>query len=182
MSMERHLDYQFKIAFVGSASVGKTSTILRFTTNTFRDNYIPTLGVGFAKKMVSVQEKRASLQIWDMGAQDHLGKIRANYFGGARGVVFVYDITKQETFDELINWKEEVDEHLSGYSILVAANKLDLKTQRKVSSRKGNNLAKKFDGKYIEISAKTGEKVEDAFQLIASLAITKLHEEFDLKD
>jgi small GTP-binding protein len=180
--MERRLDYQFKIAFVGSASVGKTSTILRFTTNTFRDNYIPTLGVGFAKKMVSVQDKRASLQIWDMGAQDHLGKIRANYFGGARGVVFVYDITKQKTFDELINWKAEVDERLSGYCILVAANKLDLKKQRKVSSKKGIGLAKKFEGEYMEISAKTGENIEEAFRLITLLAIDKLHEEFDLKD
>ena len=180
--MERHLDYQFKIAFVGSGSVGKTSTILRFTTNIFRENYIPTLGVGFAKKMISVQEKRVSLQIWDMGAQDHLGKIRANYFGGARGVVFVYDITKRETFNELMKWKAEVDEHLSGYCILIAANKLDLEDQREVSSQEGIDIAKKFDGEFIEISAKTGQNVEDAFQSIAALAITKLHEELDSND
>jgi small GTP-binding protein len=175
--VESRLDYQFKIAFVGSGAVGKTSTILRFTTNTFRENYIPTLGVGFARKILEIDQKRVSLQIWDMGAQEHLGKIRANYFGGARGVVFVYDVTRQDTFDQLIKWKAEVDEHLSGYSVLIAGNKIDLKDQREVPTKEGNKLARKFEGEHITISAKTGKNVDDAFRLIALQAIEKLQEQ-----
>jgi Ras-related protein Rab-1A len=171
------LDYQFKIAFVGSGTVGKTSTILRFTTNTFRENYIPTLGVGFAKKMVAVDEKRVSLQIWDMGAQDHLQNIRANYFGGARGVVFVYDITRHDTFDELKKWKIEVEQHLSDYCSIIVANKMDLEDQREVSSQDGEELAQDFDGVFLETSAKTGENIDEVFKSIALLAIKKLEKQ-----
>jgi small GTP-binding protein len=178
--VERRQDYQFKIAFVGSGSVGKTSTILRFTTDTFRENYIPTLGVGFARKSVDIQNKRVSLQIWDMGAQDHLGQIRANYFGGARAVVFVYDITKRYTFDELMKWKTEVDGHLTGYTRLVVGNKLDLVDYREVTYQEGLELANEFDGDYFEISAKSGLNVEGLFMEIALQSIKNLQNQIKL--
>jgi Ras-related protein Rab-1A len=111
-----------------------------------------------------------------MGAQDQLGYIRANYFGGARGVIFVYDITNRNTFNELTKWKAEVDEHLSEYCILIAANKIDLVDQRHVSFDEGLELAHDFSGEFIEISAKTGQNVDVAFEKIALSAIKKLEE------
>lgn len=177
--MKAKLDFQFKIAFVGSGSVGKTSSILRFTTNTFRENYIPTLGVGFARKIIDVDNQRVSLQIWDMGAQEHLGKIRANYFGGASGVVFVYDLTKRETFEEIMTWKDEVDEHLSSYCALVIANKMDLKDERIVTTEEGIELSLKLNGEYIETSAKTGYNIDEAFKSISRQGIKMIQERYE---
>ena len=85
--------YLLKIVTVGAQSVGKTSIIIRFSTGAFREHYSPTLGVGFAYKKMEVGEDNVNMQIWDLGSQDFLERTRANYYLGAQGVIFMYDVT-----------------------------------------------------------------------------------------
>ena len=85
--------YLLKVVTVGAQSVGKTSIIIRFSTGSFREHYSPTLGVGFAYKKMVVGEDNVNMQIWDLGSQDFLERTRANYYLGAQGVIFMYDVT-----------------------------------------------------------------------------------------
>ncbi|MEE9540152.1 MAG: Rab family GTPase [Candidatus Thorarchaeota archaeon] len=163
--------YLFKIVTVGGAAVGKTSIILRYTTGKFREYYAPTLGADFAIKSVNLDDNRVKLQIWDMGSQDFLGSVRAGFYPGSKGVLFMYDVTSQESFEELTKWKKEVDLHLKGYECLVVANKTDLKDERVVSKADGKKIAKRFGGFYLESSVKLNENVDDSFSKMAEMVL-----------
>ncbi|MHA1577980.1 MAG: Rab family GTPase [Candidatus Thorarchaeota archaeon] len=165
----------FKIAVVGSGSVGKTSTILRYTTDTFTEQYIPTLGVGLANKDVDLPEGNVRLVIWDMGGQEHLGGVRANFYKGATGVIFVYDVTQPDSFDEISDWKKEVDASLIEYESLLIANKIDLKNDKSVSREEGEQLGNEIGATYLETSAKIGLNIEEAFKIISKLMIDAFH-------
>ncbi len=163
--------YLFKIVTVGGAAVGKTSMILRYTTGKFREYYAPTLGADFAIKNVELDGNRVKLQIWDMGSQDFLGSVRAGFYPGSKGVLFMYDVTSRESFKELAKWKKEVDSHLKGYERLIVANKTDLKDERVVSKAEGKKIAERFGGIYLESSVKLNENVDDSFSKMAKMVL-----------
>ncbi len=164
--------YLFKICTVGSSAVGKTSIIIRYTTGKFREYYAPTLGADFSVKSMDIDDNKVKLQIWDLGSQDFLGHVRAGYYQGARGVVYMFDVTRTESFEERWAWKKEVDSQLKGVKALVVANKTDLDKDRKVSQEEGEDLAKKFMADYIETSVKLNMGVDDTFGVMAKLLMT----------
>ena len=86
--------YLYKICTVGSSAVGKTSIILRYTTGKFREYYTPTLGADFSVKNMIFDENKVKLQIWDLGSQDFLEAVRSGYYQGARGIIYMYDVTR----------------------------------------------------------------------------------------
>ena len=159
--------YLLKVVTVGAQSVGKTSIIIRFSTGSFREHYSPTLGVGFAYKKMVVGEDNVNMQIWDLGSQDFLERTRANYYLGAQGVIFMYDVTSWESFNELNDWKHEVDRNLEDYKAIIVANKTDLIMERVVSLEEGERIANKMGIPHLEVSVRLDKYVNDAFGLLA---------------
>ncbi|MFX1580044.1 MAG: Rab family GTPase, partial [Promethearchaeota archaeon] len=161
--------YLYKIVTVGSSAVGKTSIIIRYTTGKFREYYAPTLGADFSVKSMDIENNRVKLQIWDLGSQDFLGHVRAGYYRGSRGVIYMYDVTRPKSLEELWAWKKEVDSQLKGIKTLVVANKTDLDKERKVSREEGEEFAKKFLADYMETSVKLNKGVDDTFTVMAKM-------------
>ncbi len=159
--------YLLKIVTVGAASVGKTSMIVRYSTGAFREHYSPTLGTGFAFKKMKVEDDFVNLQIWDMGSQDFLERVRANYYMGAFGAIFVYDVSSWESLNAVQEWREEVDKNLDEYKGILVANKTDLVVDRVVSTEEGSQMAKSLDMDYMEVSVRLDRNVNETFQLIA---------------
>ncbi len=152
---------------VGAQSVGKTSIIIRYSTGSFREHYSPTLGVGFAYKKMELGVDNVNMQIWDLGSQDFLERTRANYYLGAQGVIFMYDVTSWESFNEIIEWKHEVDRNLDDYSGILVANKTDLIMDRVVSPEEGQRIADQMGIPHMEVSVRLDKNVNDVFQTIA---------------
>ena len=165
--------FLYKIVTVGSSAVGKTSIILRYTTGKFREYYAPTLGADFSIKNMQFDKSTVKLQIWDLGSQDFLEVVRSGYYQGARGVIFMYDVTRPDTLEELWDWKKEADAHLKGAVYMVVGNKTDLEKERQVSSDEGAKFAKKFLADYHETSVKLNAGVDDTFTTIAKKIIKK---------
>jgi len=159
--------YLLKVVTVGSASVGKTSIIIRYSTGAFREHYSPTLGTGFAYKKLQLGNNFINLQIWDLGSQDFLERVRANYYIGTQGVIFMYDVTSWESFHAVEDWKNEVDRHVEDYKALLVANKVDLVDMRVVSTEEGEDLARQYGMDYIEVSVLLDSNVNMAFEMIA---------------
>merc|ERR1712182_16612 len=88
-------DHLFKILLVGDSGVGKSSVLLRFTQNEFED-MSPTIGVDFKLKMMNVEDERLKLTIWDTAGQERFRTLTSSYYRGAHGIIFVYDVTRQE--------------------------------------------------------------------------------------
>ena len=164
--------YLYKIATVGSSAVGKTSIIIRYTTGKFREYYAPTLGADFSIKSMVIENDKVKLQIWDLGSQDFLGHVRAGYYQGARGIIYMFDVTRYESLEELWAWKKEVDSQLKGVKSLVVGNKMDLDKERTVSREEGEALAKKFLADYMETSVKLNKGVDDTFTVMAKMLMT----------
>ena len=159
--------YLLKVVTVGAASVGKTSIIIRYSTGAFREHYSPTLGTGFAYKKMQIGNNLVNLQIWDLGSQDFLERVRANYYIGTQGVIFMYDVTSWESFNAVEDWKNEVDRHVDDYKSLLVANKIDLVDERVIPTEEGQNLAREYEMDYIEVSVLLDNNVNKAFEMIS---------------
>ena len=59
--------------------------------------------------------------------QEAFQSITRTYFKGAMGALLVYDITRRETFDHVVNWLQEVKNNASSDIVVVlVGNKNDL--------------------------------------------------------
>ena len=161
--------YHFKIVMCGDEACGKTSLILRYIDNIFRDNYIPTLGVNFMTKDLEI-EPETRLIIWDIGGQASW-KAKLNfYLAGTDGAIIVFDLTRPTTFLGVEEWMKKI-QAIAGPNtpFVVVGNKNDLKDLRKVSKKEVEKfLQKQKYSIYFESSAKTGENVNTFFERIAN--------------
>lgn len=160
-------DIVFKIIVVGDAGVGKTSLALRFTQNTFTEEYIVTIGVNFLSKLIKIGEDRVKLQIWDTGGQERFAYIRPSYYKGATGAIITYDITNRESFINLPRWLKELDKHCEELITILVGNKADLEDMRQVEYSEGKDFANAYDLDFFETSAKENKNVNDLFMHLA---------------
>lgn len=163
--------YNFKVLVVGDGGVGKTSLTVRFTTGSFRENYLPTLGVNFYSKTVDVDGTLVKLTIWDTGGQERFKPLLPNYFKGGQGSLVVFDVTDPETFRSVEDWVGQVRRYCGDIPLVLVGNKIDLSSERKVKSEESARLAERLGIPYFESSAKTNEKVYDVFVFLASLIL-----------
>ncbi len=94
-------EHVFKTLIIGDSSVGKSNILLRFSDNVFHETFLPTIGVDFKIKNVSVYDKTIKLNIWDTAGQDRFKTITQAYYKGANGIVVVFDITDRVSFDHV---------------------------------------------------------------------------------
>ncbi|KAJ5072857.1 ras and ef-hand domain-containing protein [Anaeramoeba ignava] len=82
----------------------------------------------------------------------------------------VYDVTNQETFDQVKHWFSEIKSNAPDHvATVLVANKIDLVKSRLVSTESGEKLAKQVKSSYFEVSAKTGDNVSNAFQELGEM-------------
>ncbi|KAG4151445.1 hypothetical protein ERO13_D04G065100v2 [Gossypium hirsutum] len=114
-----------------------------------------------------VEGKTIKAQIWDTAGQERYRAITSAYYRGAVGALLVYDITKRQTFDNVLRWLRELRDHAdSNIVIMMAANKSDLNHLRAVSMEDAEGLAEKEGLSFLETSALEAFNVEKAFQTI----------------
>jgi len=174
-----------KIICVGSAFVGKTSLSRRFTLNTFIHSYIPTLGVSWLTKTITLTQEQLNdnltkkvytepitvrVSLWDTGGQEMFTYLRPKYYAGASCAVLVFDITNQSSFDDIEMWVHEVTDKCPDIPIVIAGNKFDLNDARSVSRDTVLSFIKlhKFD--YVETSALSAYNVDKLFYHAARLS------------
>ena len=164
MSFHTKIDYQYKLLFLGETSVGKTSLFIRFTEDKFIQEGMPTLGVDVKYKYVTLEDKKIRLDLWDTAGQERFKNITKNYLQGANGIFFVCDVTNKETFNKLKFWFTETKDKITpDTEMIIVGNKIDLIEKRVVKLEALKELGKKFNIDVFEVSAKTGEGVEEIF-------------------
>jgi Ras-related protein Rab-8A len=157
-------DVNLKILLLGDTSVGKTCFLLRFIEDTFTHNHISTIGVDYKIKLVSFNGQLIKLQVWDTAGQDRFRCITKNYFRGSDGIMLIYDITNQASFNNIRNWISQIKDSLGDEaSITLVGNKVDLESNRIVSIEDGGKLANEYNFSFFETSAKENINVEEAF-------------------
>ncbi|CAJ2660828.1 unnamed protein product [Trifolium pratense] len=163
-------DYLMKILLIGDSGVGKSSLLLRFSNNTFTTSFISTIGIDFKVRTIELDGKQIKLQIWDTAGQEKFRTITTAYYRGAMGVLLVYDVTDESSFNNISNWISSIEQNSSDTIVnkILVGNKADMdESTRVVPFTKGQALANEYGIKFFETSAKTNRNVEEAFVTIA---------------
>ena len=170
--MHNYSDYIFKIVLIGDTSVGKSCLLTRFADDQFTENYVTTIGVDFRFKTMIVMDKIIKVQVWDTAGQERYRSITNTYYRGAKGILIVFDLTNPESFNNIENWINEVTV-FTGKDVIIMClgNKSDLK--KEINKNTIDEFKKKTKLEIINVSAKTGDRVEDAFKHIIELLIKK---------
>lgn len=159
---------RYKMVIFGDTKVGKTSLLERYVNDRFKSSYISTLGYNVYEKRIPYKDSEISLMIYDIGGQEKFREVRKKYAEGANTAFIVYDITNDESFENIKNWKNDLQEFSGDIPFVLIGNKIDLENQRKVSKEQGIQLSKKINAlDFIETSAKTGSDVQKAFEQLA---------------
>ena len=158
---------QIKVVLLGETGVGKTSIISQFTTHTFDPHRETSLSAQFICKTVDLKDIGQSIKfdIWDTVGQEKYRCLAKIFYKDAKVIIFVYDITRSETFEGLINyWYDETKNNTDGESILaVVANKIDLYANSKVSNNDGKAFADKIGAIFQTTSALSDSGISTLF-------------------
>ena len=155
------------ILTVGETQVGKTSLILRFIDRVFYYDTKTTIGVDFKVKRINLQNKNVLVKIWDSAGQERFKTVTRQYYKNAEGVMLIYDVTSQKSFSMIEEWfKSIIENKRKGAEVILIGNKKDM-VNRVISAEQGESLAKKFEIKYYETSALSGENVDQVFEELA---------------
>ena len=167
--------YKYKITLFGPGGVGKTSLLLRYIKDYFREGLKKTIGSTFLIKDVDIDGKNVRLLLWDIGGQPQFHKLRTIYFKGSNGALGVFDLSSSQTLLKIPGWISSIKKTVKKtIPMLLLGNKVDL--EREVDREEAEDLAKRLGCEYLETSAKTGENVEKAFEIVARACLKEAGE------
>jgi len=162
-------DYLFKLLLIGDSGVGKSCLLLRFADDTYTESYISTIGVDFKIRTLELDGKTVKLQIWDTAGQERFRTITSSYYRGAHGIIVVYDVTDQESFNNVKQWMNEIDRYANEkVNKMLVGNKCDLTSKKVVQTDDAKQYAETLGIPFLETSAKDSTNVEQAFITMAA--------------
>lgn len=169
---------EFTVVTLGESSVGKTSITRRYCEDSFEEKTRSTVNAASMTKDIYVENMRVSLDIWDTAGQERHRAIASNYYRKAQGALVVFDISNRDSFKRVRDWISELNQQCrGGVCLLIVGNKSDLETQRQVDHAKAEELASNVGAKLAYTSAKTGEGIYQAFEILATDMVKRKKEE-----
>jgi len=162
----KQYDDLFKLVIIGDSGVGKSCLLLRFADDTFTDNFYSTIGVDFRFKCLEIGDRKCKLQIWDTAGQERFKTVTSAYYRGADGIIIVFDQTDRDSYNNVQNWIEDIARYSTEEPMkIIFANKDDaLEEKKTVDDGDITELEQKTGLEIIKTSAKTGERVNYAFE------------------
>lgn len=158
---------KFKVVVAGAKNVGKTSLLRRFATGKFEVSTLSTIGVDFETKKIIIDDTEILFNIWDFAGEKKFRLLFPSYISGASGALMLYDVSNKDSLNDLYDWINLISTvpNPPKTRILIEA-KNDLK--RKIKEEEAQEIFEKynFQGEIISTSARTGENVEKAFQML----------------
>lgn len=149
-----------KVILLGHFGVGKTSLVRRFVHEKFSEEYKTTIGVKIDKKVIVFENAELTMIIWDIEGGTMQSKLPRSYFLGAHGILYVFDLARPNTFDNIEGELTFFRELLPQARVRVVGNKRDLLSDvqfQQIRETLGEQA-------HAYTSAKTGEHVEEMFR------------------
>ena len=116
----------------------------------------------FGIKIIPSNEKTVKIQLWDTAGKKIYNSIIKATFKKSNAVILVYDVTNESSFIAIKDWIEIIKNSENKAIIALVAQKCDLQ-DRVISEEKGKELANELGVEFFEVSAKTGENIEELF-------------------
>ncbi len=169
----------------------------RYVSSKFSTPYKATIGADFLTKELMVEDRLVTLQIWDTAGQERFMSLGVTFYRGSDACLLAYDVNVAKSFENVDHWRDDfilnagiVGEKTStgssspagpssstttappiGFPFVLIGNKVDL-NQRVVSKRRAEAWCEQHGNiPHFETSAKDNTNVEQAFHMLATLAV-----------
>jgi len=166
-----------KVTVIGDTSVGKTSLLISYTTNTFPGEHVPTVFDNYSANAI-VDSEPINLGLWDTAGSAEYDELRPLSYPGTDAFIVCYSIIDPKSLTAVTSrWVPEIEAHCPGVPIILVGTKNDLRAKpdvveqlkaigaKPVSQDEGNKVASHMKAyKYIECSALTQENLQEVFQ------------------
>ena len=149
--------YNIKLILLGESAVGKTNLINAYCNRDFEEIGLSTIGSNNKSlKTITINNNQFKIHLWDTAGQEKYRSITKNFIQGSHIIIFVYDMTRIETFLELNYWTTSVIEELGDESAIIGivGNKCDLIDNCEVNRKEAENYAKSKNALFGQTSAK----------------------------
>ena len=157
----------YKIIFLGDQYVGKSSILNRFYQDRFEPDYQATIGLDFHSKNVEIKGTTIRLLLYDTAGQEKFKSLIPMYIRDANIIIVVYDISNKDSFIHTDHWVNETKDLKREDAIFVlVGNKIDLEDKRAVSQREAEDFAAEKGFLFHEVSAKTGDEIQELFNTV----------------
>jgi len=184
----------FNVVVTGDAGVGKTCLVLRYTKDTHTTQHISTIGVDFETKNVTIDGHVHRVHVWDTAGQERFRTIGSSYYRRGDCVLIVFDVASRSSASSIESWLHEAMKSAPLHAfIAVAGNKCELDDSRRmVSADDARGIVARANAQwmayhadsvsqpppilYLEVSARTGERVNLLFEYIMNMLIEQHNE------
>jgi small GTP-binding protein len=165
-------DAILKVIIFGHVGCGKTTLRKRFMDNVFDSHCRGTIGVDFQTKDFTFNGIEVKLMIWDFAGEVRFRYMFPQYLKGAMGGILMYDIADYNSFSQIGDWISLIKETNQRFPIILIGGKSDLADIREISREEAINVAKSMGlNGFIECSSKTGENVEQSFEVLTKMML-----------
>jgi small GTP-binding protein len=164
---------KMKVGLIGATGVGKSSVAARYVHSIFNESYRTTIGVKIETVEVERHGRTVQLVIWDLSGEDEFQTVQTSYLAGSACFLLVVDGTRRTTLDTGLMLARRVRETASSTPFVVVVNKVDLVASWEIEPADLRALEELAYG-VVHTSARTGEGVEHAFELVVDAALERL--------
>ena len=141
----------------------------RYFKDTFSLEFLSTIGIEKESKLVKINQEIYKITLWDTAGQERFKSLPRKYYQNADGIFLLFDVTKEDTFNNVSNWINDVKENTnlngegfdkSQITLFLLGNKID-SPERIISREQGEKLASSLGMKYFEISCKINMNIPE---------------------
>ena len=163
------------IIMVGDTSVGKSTLMKKFISGQFSDSLAPTLGIELYKKEITIDEKQYLYRIWDTCGQERFRSLSKSYFRNSDGIMLLFDLNSQSSFDNLNSWFISIKESgAEDIPLILVGTKCDLYTNITEETISNFVSQNKTIQKYFKCSAKENIGIEEPFIELGKLVVKQI--------
>lgn len=159
---------------MGDPGVGKSSLVHRYVFEQCNpDQMIPTIGVAFSTKLLTVGDRTIKLQLWDTAGQERFRSIARIYYKDSVGCLAVFDVTSKKSVENLHYWIKNYEDSINcKYTIILVGNKADVPESKwEVSKNDILDLKKQYNCECFLTSARIGTNINEMFTKLAEQII-----------
>ena len=187
MNEETNEIKRISIGLLGISPVGKSCILNSFMGGNYLKLDMINKNNNRAVKIIETEKgKKINVIVYDTPGQERFLSFAEGLIRSLHGIVLIFDLTNRDTFNNIDRLMKFIEENSRKPNVVLFGNKADDIDRRQVTVEEAENLAKKYNIKYFETSAKTNMNINEGFNYIVNICYDKMTERyenfFELKD
>ena len=166
----------YKFLMLGDQMVGKTSVLERYVNNTFKSNYLTTIGMDKRYKRLEINNTDVDVFITDTAGEERFRSLTKMFYKGADGIFLGFSLTEKKSLESINYWVEQIEQNCNkdkALCLVLFGNKCDDRDNIEVKKEDIDLTQKKHNLTYFETSAKENINIQDLFEFLIKNAIIK---------